>query len=120
VRRNIMAKVDTTVILRGISGKMGDIVFVNRDGKVHVRKRVVQYDPKTPAQRAMRDNMKQVVSEWQEMGPQEKDSWRRLAKARSKAKKKKISGYHYYVGRRMKELRTSPPGPLSTVERGER
>jgi hypothetical protein len=105
VRRNIMAKVDTTVILRGISGKMGDIVFVNRDGKVHVRKRVVQHDPKTPAQRAMRDNMKQVVSEWQEMSPQEKDSWRRLAKARSKSKKKKISGYHYYVGRRMKELR---------------
>ncbi|HPB83426.1 MAG TPA: hypothetical protein PK200_15410 [Spirochaetota bacterium] len=100
-----MAKVETTVILRGISGKMGDIVFVNRDGEVHIRKRVVQHDPKTPKQRAMRDNMKQVVSEWQAMGPEEKDLWKHLSKAKSKVKKKKISGYHYFVGHRMKELR---------------
>ena len=94
-----MATVITTVLLRGLSGKMGDVVYVNRKGKVHVRKLVSQRNPDTPAQRAQRDNMKQVVSEWRAMDRDEKDSWGRLAR------KKDMSGYHFYVSRRMKELK---------------
>lgn len=96
-----MATIRMISILKGISGKFGNIIFVDRNGKTHMRRKVKQRDPKTPAQREMRGNFTQAIREWREMDPEEQDIWNGLGSFENR------TGYHYYLSRRIKELKVS-------------
>jgi hypothetical protein len=96
-----MAGITMISILKGISGKFGNVIFVTRKGKTHLRRRVKQRDPKTAAQREMRGNFTTAIREWREMDPEDRELWNGLGLIEDR------SGYHYYLSRRMKELKAS-------------
>jgi len=93
-----MAQVEMHPAFSGIRGTVSSVIFFIRNGKTFTRQRVPQRNPKTPAQMVIRGTMKQAVSEWRAMGPEEKEKWNRLGR------EEKRTGYHYYLSRRMKEL----------------
>jgi hypothetical protein len=96
-----MASIRMISILKGISGKYGNIIFVDRNGKTHLRRKVKQRDPKTSAQREVRGNFTRAIQEWREMAPEERELWNGLGSCENR------SGYHYYLSKRMKELKVS-------------
>ncbi|HON80484.1 MAG TPA: hypothetical protein PK544_18480 [Spirochaetota bacterium] len=93
-----MAQVDLNPAFLGMRGAVGSVVFFTRNGKTFTRKRVPQRNPKTPAQMIIRNSMKQAVAEWRAMDREEKEIWNR------RGREVKRTGYHCYLGRRMKEL----------------
>lgn len=93
-----MAQVEMNPAFFGMRGAVGSVVFFSRNGKTFTRRRVPQRNPKTPAQMIIRNSMKQAVAEWRSMDREEKAIWNRLGR------EEKRTGYHCYMGRRMKEL----------------
>ena len=86
-----MAKVHLTATIKGITGRIGNLVFYEWDGDTFVRPRVRQRDPKSPLQLDLRDAFGRGVRAWQALPDAEKAQWNR------RAHKRRTTGYHAYL-----------------------
>ena len=91
-----MAKVRLNAIVKGITGRIGALVFYEWDGETFVRPRVRQRDPKTPLQLDLRDAFGRGVRSWQALTETEKAQWNR------RASKRRTTGYHAYLSAYMR------------------
>ncbi len=91
-----MAKVHLNAIVKGITGRIGALIFYEWDGDTFVRPRVRQRDPKTPLQLALRDAFGRGVRAWQSLPETEKAQWNR------RANKRRTTGYHAYLSAYMR------------------
>ena len=91
-----MAKVHLNAIIKGITGRIGALVFYEWDGDTFVRPRVRQRDPKTPLQLDLRDAFGRGVRSWQALPEAEKAEWNR------RANKRRTTGYHAYLSAYMR------------------
>jgi hypothetical protein len=91
-----MAKVRLNVAFKGITGRIGHLVFYEWDGDTFVRPRGHQRDPKTPLQLALRDAFSRAVHTWQALAETEKAHWNR------RARKRRTTGYHAYLSAYMR------------------
>jgi len=91
-----MAKVRLNAIVKGITGRIGALVFYEWDGDTFVRPRVRQRDPKTPLQLDLRDAFGRGVRSWQALTETEKAQWNR------RARKRRTTGYHAYLSAYMR------------------
>ena len=71
-----MAKVHLNAIIKGITGRIGALVFYEWDGDTFVRPQGRQRDPKTPLQLALRDAFSRAVHTWQALAETEKAHWK--------------------------------------------
>jgi hypothetical protein len=91
-----MAKVHLNAIVKGITGRIGALVFYEWDGDTFVRPQVRQRDPKTPLQLDLRDAFSRAVHAWQALPEAEKAQWNR------RASKRRTTGYHAYLSAYMR------------------
>ncbi len=91
-----MAKVRLNAIIKGITGRIGALVFYEWDGDTFVRPRGRQRDPKTPLQLDLRDAFSRGVRAWQALPETEKAQWNR------RARKRRTTGYHAYLSAYMR------------------
>ncbi len=91
-----MAKVHLTATIKGIAGRIGDLIFYEWDGDTFVRPHVRQRDPKTPLQLALRDAFSRGVHAWQALPEAEKARWNR------RASKRRTTDYHAYLSAYMR------------------
>ena len=91
-----MAKVRLNVAFKGITGRIGHLVFYEWDGDTFVRPRGRQRDPKTPLQLDLRDAFSRGVRSWQALPEAEKAEWNRCAG------KRRTTGYHAYLSAYMR------------------
>jgi hypothetical protein len=67
-------------MLRGISGRIGSLVFYSYNGTQYVRQYVVPHNPDTSAQRRRRELFAEAVSRWQSISESAQERWNRKAK----------------------------------------
>ena len=91
-----MAKVRLNAIVKGITGRIGALVFYEWDGDTFVRSQGRQRDPKTPLQLDLRDAFGRAVHAWQALPEAEKAEWNR------RARKRRTTGYHAYLSAYMR------------------
>jgi hypothetical protein len=91
-----MAKVRLNAIVKGITGRIGALVFYEWDGDTFVRPQGRQRDPKTPLQLDLRDAFSRGVRAWQALPEAEKAQWNR------RADKRRTTGYHAYLSAYMR------------------
>ncbi|MCP4130352.1 MAG: hypothetical protein GY754_05175 [bacterium] len=87
-------------LLLKISGKLGNIVYINRKGTNFYRKWVKPYDPKTYKQLKSRNNFARLITTWQQLNKGEKHSW----DLHIKRNRYQMSGYNAFIGYNMKRL----------------
>lgn len=74
-----MAKAELSVLMNDISGKAGTVVFVKgRDG-TYVRPRIKPANPNTPAQEAVRNNLRRAAIAYRTMTPTQVAAWKNYA-----------------------------------------
>lgn len=78
-------------LFRSIRGRVGDLVFYERNGKQCVRRYVTPHNPDTKAQKKARTSLSDAVAAWQALSPEEKNSWNK------KASRKKRKGYNVFI-----------------------
>jgi hypothetical protein len=88
--------------VKSIHGRMGDIVFVYRNGKQHARPYVRPRNPKTRAQRARRSVFAKAISAWQALSAQEKSLWN------TRARRKNRTGYNLFISNYLRTARIRP------------
>lgn len=86
-----MVKIIDTPETKALSGKMGNIAFYVRNGKVFFRKAGTQTDPKTPAQCEMRNAFKEAVTAWKELDDKDRKKWN------TRGRRENMSGYHLFM-----------------------
>ncbi len=71
-----MARASANAIVGLLSGKLGNVVFVQRrDGALFVRERVEPRNPRTPAQRAWRGLVGRAAKEFKALTPEQYALW---------------------------------------------
>ncbi len=90
-----MADITLNPAFTACHGRMGNLVFVHRRGKQHVRVYAKPTNPDTPAQRERRSAFRDAVRAWQALPDTEKDSWN------ARARRKNRSGYNLFISRWM-------------------
>ncbi|MCP4135539.1 MAG: hypothetical protein GY754_31510 [bacterium] len=83
-----------------VSGRLGPIVFVYRNGTNFIRKWVKPYDPKTYKQRKQRNNFARLVAAWQQLPEGIRNTWN----LHVRRKRSQMSGYNAFIGYNMKRL----------------
>lgn len=76
-----MATMTPTILAAGVSGKAGNVVFVNTAKGMYIRPRVRPRDPQTPAQQASRDRMAKAARAWSDLPEEAFAAWTRYAKS---------------------------------------
>ena len=88
-----MARISLSPLIVDIRNKQADTVFSKWKGINYIRSRVVPSNPKTTAQTAIRNALKELVSLWQDAGvwiSTNENHW---------AKGKDLSGFNRYIGK---------------------
>jgi hypothetical protein len=91
-----MATATPNIMLKAISGRIGNVVFYTNRGRQCVRTYVVPRNPDTAAQRAVRRSFGDAVRSWQAMSQDEQYAYTR------KARSLNISGYNLYISNYLK------------------
>ncbi len=116
-----MAKASAGLLVAGLSGKCGDVVFVRqRDGSVGIRDYKIPRNPNTAAQQKVHANMKRVGAAFRQLTPAQYAAWQEYA--RSKKQTDPRTGiavvpqvYPLYSGLAAKLLQAVPNATLPTV-----
>ncbi len=111
-----MAKVKLNPIFTRLSGRMGNIVFYQINGKLFARRYVVPCNPGTEKQRENRSLFTAAVKAWQSLPGEEKDRYNSIALRR----KQSSNGYNLFISQYMtgninKETETKGPSQLQTA-----
>ncbi len=91
-----MATATPNILIKSISGRIGNVVFYKRRGTQCVRTYVIPRNPDTQAQRAVRRAFSDAVRSWQSMSPDKKYAYTRKARCLN------MSGYNLYISRYLK------------------
>jgi hypothetical protein len=83
------------VVLQRTTPGLGNLPFGRRK-ELQMRRHVVPYDPRTPAQRAQRARLGNASTAWHALTPEEKREWNRVGST------KRLTGYMVYTGAWMK------------------
>lgn len=78
-----MAIVQTSPLLPGVKGSLGNIVFVPSPYGIQLRERSIPDDPKTAAQMASRERLTRAAITWTTMTPEQAQNWRAYATAQN-------------------------------------
>ncbi|MCP4138454.1 MAG: hypothetical protein GY754_46280 [bacterium] len=90
----------THPMFQRVSGRLGAIVFVNRNGASFIRKWVKPKDPKTYKQRRQRNNFARLVAAWQQLPRGTRHTWN----LHVRRNRNQMSGYNAFIGYNMKRL----------------
>ncbi len=93
-----MATATPNIMIKSISGRIGNLVFYQRRGIQCVRTYVIPRNPDTLAQKAMRRNFADAVLSWQSMTADERYAFTR------KARNINMSGYNLYISLYMRTI----------------
>ncbi len=93
-----MATATPNILIKSISGRLGNVVFYTRRGKLCVRTYVIPRNPDTEAQRIVRRSFAEAVISWQSMTAEEQYIYKR------KARHINMSGYNLYISKYLKRV----------------
>lgn len=85
------------------SGKVGDLIYarINKTATQYVKKYKKPKNPRTPAQIAIREKLKNAVLAWRKLSDDKKEKYNQ----RASRSKKPISGYNLFVSEYIKGLK---------------
>ncbi len=86
-----MATAIPGIMIKSISGRIGNIVFYSRRGVQCARTHVIPRNPDTEAQKIIRLAFREAVLAWQKLSDDEKYTYNRKARYMS------MSGYNLYI-----------------------
>lgn len=92
-----MARIRLSSYLQSVSGRLGNIVYYNTNGKEYARVYTIPGNPDTEGQRAVRRTFGDAVKSWQMLPEDKKQNYN------MKARRLPISGYNLYISLYMKE-----------------
>lgn len=78
-----MALAETSALIPGIRGTLGNVVFVRSPYGTQIRSRPDPADPRTPAQMAARERMRRAGYAWRTMTLEQAQNWRAYAAAQN-------------------------------------
>ncbi len=115
-----MAKVTPSVMLDEMSGKAGSVVYVKTKQGTIVRPRRTPANPNTPAQEAVRDNLRRAARGYEALTPAQAQTWEDYGQTITKTQP--ITGETYnptgiaiYVALVSKLLQVTPTAALPTA-----
>lgn len=101
-----MAKATLGVILETISGKAGNLVFVDHPQGTHVRARVTPTDPRSPAQIEHRNRLARANAAWKRLTDPEFEAWQAAYAPRAA---------QAFNGLALRFLHLNPDAPIPTL-----
>lgn len=96
-----MARVKLNSAFKGISGRVGDVVFYSYGGSQYMRRYVVPNNPDTRKQQNRRELFATAVAAWQTLPDYKKKQWE------GKAALTHLPGYQFYISMYMNSGRTA-------------
>ncbi len=109
-----MANITPNPIFRSFSGKLGNVVLYERNGKQFARIHVIPKNPDTEEQRKTRTTFSGAVSAWQSLSIEKKQLWNSKAAATGKR------GYNLFLSEYIKgnvKAENSIIEPVSYIEK---
>ena len=112
-----MARVKSSVLAAGLSGKAGNVVFVQTEGGVVARPYVLPHDPRTPAQAAVRHAFARAVTAYRALSPANAALWQDYAAGMARynsrnGSARKPTAYGAFTGLSAKFLQVNPAGAI--------
>ncbi len=104
-----MAKVKEGVTIAGLSGRVGNAVFVSTPHGTVLRDRPFAVDPQTSAQTAVRGRMRQLAQLFRGLSLAEANAWRASAAGEG------LSAQQYFNRLGMRFLAVNPSGDVPTM-----
>ncbi len=98
-----MADVKINPVFEGFSKQIGDLVFVQSNGKTFVRRKGNPGNPKTLSQMGVRNSLSILVKDWASLKGIMHEGWKEWAK------KKKKKGNNLFVSENFQNQRTGLP-----------
>jgi len=105
-----MANVKMNPVFEGFSKKIGDLVFVQTNGKTYVRKKVIPRQVNSEAQQRIRALFRETVEAWKELSRDTQNNWDEAARGKA------MSGYNLFIRVNMKRLKTGKPAAANPVD----
>jgi len=91
-----MADVKTNPVFEGFSKQIGDLVFVQTNGKTYVRRKAIPRQVNSEAQQRIRALFRETVGAWKGLNENTKLLWDDAARGKG------ISGYNLFISVNMK------------------
>jgi hypothetical protein len=91
-----MARTRSSPIVGDLSGRLGNVVFATGPQGIQVRSMPRVVNPRTPAQFAARDRIRQVGRAWRDFDPERVAAWRAYALAQPPGRDAGINKYADY------------------------
>lgn len=109
-----MARATTGVLMGGMTGKAGTVVFVRgASGSTYLRPRVRPRDPQTPAQEQVRRYMAEAMRVWRSLTVEQARAWDRYAESLGgDAPRRAVTAF---TGLALKFQQAGAPGPIPVL-----
>lgn len=104
-----MAQWELSPAFMSVRKRLGNMVFYNRNGEIHARKRPERRKRDSPAQAEVIDTFKRLIGDWRCLDGVMRESWR----AAAGNQKKHGSGYTLFMGANVPRRRRGEPLELS-------
>ncbi|MCP4138530.1 MAG: hypothetical protein GY754_46660 [bacterium] len=87
--------------IKTVTGKLGPIVYVDRNGTNYPRKWGKPRNPKTRKQQIHRKNFTRLISAWRGLNKEAKNTWNHYTRKNHN----RMSGYNAFIGYNIKRLK---------------
>lgn len=115
-----MAKAELSVLLQGLSGKAGNVVFSKGKDGTHVRPHVKGENPNTPAQQFIRENFTTASGVYRTFDSSQLQAWKNYALYQTNSdpldgSKYKPTAFNAFMKLACKFLQVTPGGTIPTT-----